>query len=1438
MQKINVKNLLRLNKQKKCRPLHLILANRAQEKLGEIDNVFSVNYHTQLNGGDELTFTVYKEVNGKPCRLWEELIQFRLIWVKEYKEWFQMTVQIDESEKITKKVINAVSLCEAELSQVYMNSTEINTEADIARKEYQHPTIFYNPDAVNESLLHRVLEKVPNYTIKEVDKTLHNIQRSFCIDDSTTVYDFLTGTLAPEIGCLFLFDSNERGIYVYDLETTCLGTKSDGTPCNYRSDTDFTVCPECGGTQLHFPYGFDTTIFVDKNNLGKDIQLSVNTDEIKNCFKVTGGDDIVNAAVKNINPNGSNTIYYFNESTRQDMSDELVRKLDCYQALLTEYTTTKEFSISNTAQYNSLIDKIKQCYPDTNYAKLNAAYTGYHNLIAQYYNTIDLLLYLESGMMPKPNDTDNTTAQSQANLLTAASLSSVAVTDVAVPNLIYTANNAVLAMAKCIINTGSFQVKISESSINSQTWTGKFEVTSYFDKEDTATTDFITILINDEEEIYIQQKIDKTMAKYGDTLVTDLFQIKEAAEFEKELKKYCLNSLNSFSEAYHSALDVLTEHKQSEEDASFYEQLYVPYYEKFKMIQQEITTRGSDIETVSNIKTNLETIKSEVHDTLNLENYLGTELWNTFISYRREDSYQNDNYVSDGLSNEELINLCNELMQTAKTQLIKSGEKQYSITATLNNLLLIKDEDGNCVFEPILNDFTLGNFIRCKIDGVLYKMRLSDVTINYEDLNQLSVTFYDVNTLKSLMHTASTILQSAASMASSYSAVKKQAQKGANADYSIDTLRKEGLDSAQFHIFNTYNKTIIDDHGILSRNYDDVNDQYSDEQLRINGSNLILTDNAWKSTRLAIGKQTYTLNNASHTEYGVNSDFVLSGKIIGGDIYSANYQTDANGNIIRGTHFGLSSGNFELADGRILYNKEANTVTLKNVTMQWNTINNLSISDITGLDDKFNSLQEQIDGSITTWFQNGEPALDNYPANEWTTDADRTIHLGDLYYDNLTGYAYRFQYTDNRFSWAKITDTDITKALSDAAKAQDTADGKRRVFVTTPVPPYDEGDLWTQGAEGDLLRCAVPKAKGENYHVNDWVKTSKYTDDTTANEAKQLLADYQSAINAAFGVTATYIDKNTVISPKIGGGYLKISNGSQSVQIDSASGTLFKVLNGTTNVMGIDSSGNGYFQGKITATTGSIGGCELNHGHIFYNSPLQPDGKYYGFGLNGTMDNYDTEGAIAFYAGSSDALPSSVMNTAPLRIYHNGALYASKAVISGILTADSGSRIADFYIDSDKLYRNEGIYGVGLSAPSNANIAIWAGTNTSQIGNAPFQVYYDGSIKAEKGHIGGWEIAEDEFVSLKGNTVMSRLSPHQLWVSENGNGDNYSHILPTSIFTHSVSRDGNHNYVFHAKMEEGTLTLYDANSPEDVVFVIDLATKTIGIGEGWTTPWD
>ena len=151
-------------------------------------------------------------------------------------------------------------------------------------------------------------------------------------------------------------------------------------------------------------------------------------------------------------------------------------------------------------------------------------------------------------------------------------------------------------------------------------------------------------------------------------------------------------------------------------------------------------------------------------------------------------------------------------------------------------------------------------------------------------------------------------------------------------------------------------------------------------------------------------------------------------------------------------------------------------------------------------------LQSQIDGSIQTWFYNGVPTISNAPANEWTTDEVKNNHLGDLYYDLDTGYAYRFMVQNGVYSWSRLADSDVTTALQNAAKAQDTADSKRRIFVTTPTPPYDVGDLWVQGSGGDIKRCQTAKTSSQSYAAADWVLASKYTDDSALDDYKDVVA--------------------------------------------------------------------------------------------------------------------------------------------------------------------------------------------------------------------------------------------------------------------------------------------------------------------------------------------
>lgn len=155
-------------------------------------------------------------------------------------------------------------------------------------------------------------------------------------------------------------------------------------------------------------------------------------------------------------------------------------------------------------------------------------------------------------------------------------------------------------------------------------------------------------------------------------------------------------------------------------------------------------------------------------------------------------------------------------------------------------------------------------------------------------------------------------------------------------------------------------------------------------------------------------------------------------------------------------------------------------------------------------DPKIEDIQNQIDGKIDTYYYDYEPANSNHPASEWTTAYERQKHVGDLFFWKSKGFTYRYMKVDTSYQWVRVKDADIVSAMETASKAQDTADGKRRNFITTPMPPYDVGDLWTQGNTGDLMRCQTARTSG-NYVSSDWVKATKYTDDSAVDELNKSL---------------------------------------------------------------------------------------------------------------------------------------------------------------------------------------------------------------------------------------------------------------------------------------------------------------------------------------------
>lgn len=275
------------------------------------------------------------------------------------------------------------------------------------------------------------------------------------------------------------------------------------------------------------------------------------------------------------------------------------------------------------------------------------------------------------------------------------------------------------------------------------------------------------------------------------------------------------------------------------------------------------------------------------------------------------------------------------------------------------------------------------------------------------------------------------------------------------------------------------------------------------------------------SVTLYHGVNGYTFNNKEYVDYGVNHSTNKAFFHVYGDMYFGDRPTSAN--------------NYE-GDSYVKYDSDKKKVTIKgdldikstydgktlDKYIADNSLDKNAVETIIKKSETITDLQNQIDGAIETWFYDGVPTLKNAPASGWDTDMMKN-HLGDLYYDNKTGKAYRFAKDGSTYKWIIITDTELTKAIEDSSQALKDAKSKRRIFGSQPVPPYDVNDMWVNATypsdgstyKNEVLRCQTNKAAGSQFAIGDWIKASKYTDDTVANAAKKAAEYAQKAAQTA-----------------------------------------------------------------------------------------------------------------------------------------------------------------------------------------------------------------------------------------------------------------------------------------------------------------------------------
>lgn len=1101
-----------------------VLATKNGDKISNITNVTDIVTKHAMNSYSEFSFNAHKELNRNTLRCWNDIKDFKLMWIPEWDMWFETYVEIDEENEDIKKVTGK-SLGEAELSQIMLYNIEINTEADISRDDYKIPTTFYNPDHPEASLVNRLTEKAPHYRFAHIDISLMNIQRTFTFDKKS-IYDALK-EVAEELNCLFVFgcgsDANgkpERTISVYDLEANC-------KDCGHR-DTFVDKCPKCGSTNVTNGYGEYTNVFISRDNLVEEVTYTTDVDSVKNCFKLTAGDDLMTAAIRSCNPNGSDYIYYFSDAVRSDMSEQLQEKLSAYDKLYEEYQKTHNFDIDSSFvnNYNAIVTKYIKY--DDSLKKIESPITGYPKLMRTYFDTIDMVQFLKNKLMPNITKPDNS-AKSQGEYLMENLPSSAATTSL--KNLsVSTANNIMISLAQSIVK-GSFKITVTETTLSNDVWRGKFNLKSYSDEDDTYTSSPVSIGINENYEEYVRQRIEKILNKSDDNYydIVGLFK-QDLTVFKSELKKYCLDSLNTFQKCCQSCIDIMVQQGVASDSSTattsnainakaIYDSLYVPYYNKLNAIQDEILVREDEVYTVEGkynnqnelvqdgVQIEIERIIGDVQDTLNFQKFIGDELNKEFCAFLRMDEYSNDNYISDGLDNTELFQNAFDFINVATKELYKSATLQHSITGTLKNFLRMRE------FAPIVNSFKNGNWITIQIDDEIYKLRIIEYTIDFASSQNIDVTFSDVISAKDIASDIKSILDQASNMATSYGSIVRQSDMNSNFSKKMSDMILKGLDMTNTKIVSSADNQDItwDEHGLLCREFNDILNDYNPCQLKIINHGLYITNDGWKTAKAGVGQFYYfdPKDKVYKEGYGIIADTLVGNLILSSQVGIYNeeksIEMDKNGIIVTTNTYNKNVFTIkkEITDdeGNITYERQlyiddnGNIVLGGGASISWDNVigtdkdgksNSMSklfetLNDT--LNEKYNYLLNQDDKKAETWYQSGDPSVD------WTTADDKKKHIGDLWYDtkNQKTYIYGVK------GWEE-TKTNPPDSVFDKI------DGKAQIFVAQPKSPYAVGDLWFNSATSDIMTCVKARNTIGEFDSTEWEKRNKYTDDSTLTD--------------------------------------------------------------------------------------------------------------------------------------------------------------------------------------------------------------------------------------------------------------------------------------------------------------------------------------------------
>ncbi len=957
----------------------IFLCDRQLNTIGEIYPVGDLRIKCVLNGGDEISFSTPKNVSNHENPLYHKIKDYSVVFVRGFG-YFEVSPTINDTYTSI-KTMNGNSLGESELSQLFC-TLECNTSSDMENFGKLHPTepyistVLYS-DKVDHSLIHRILTYAPNYSVGTVDDTIKNIQRTFSFSRKDIISCF--SEIAQEIGCIFdiVVRRNEDGmveriVNIYDAQYC--------KDCRSRNVING-VCQDCGSTDIG-GIGEDTNISVGTDNLSNEITLTPDGN-MKNCFIIEGGDDIITDTVEGILPSGNKKLYMFSPETKELFSSELQKKYNDY---IIQFSNSRE---------------------------------PYEKLLEIEYGILDLILYLQSGRMPTPEtqDTpDDTTNGTVSGLKREVDHIIDQYGTLFPQGLGHTDNsdtisrNGIVRQVMSLFVHDGYMIRQENGNYDKEKlrWTGDIlmyeirdnsskaiihvsENSSTIEYSDTETQDTIPFCIKFSKDYttYLKQMVAITTKNY------ELIE-EQGLNQPKGWQKYSLNRLYSYESGYQACIETLeeiicksdlpaiineaeaikkkyydrkteiSEYMTRLEDIIFH--LY-SYFGNFDIAPSSIKSeptifttgdsaflnmvhyiqygtwagesknqitdhpiyckncgsknvtltgckqcKSENISTYSELAqtvyenymldpTPLETQRKQIRENNDLREFLKDpetkeDLYTELCSFIREDVYTNSNFISDGLSNSELIQKSRGLIQKAEQELAKACISQHTLSGNIYSFAAysrLSKEDFP--ISGIYDGFKLGNFMRYFADdGKTYKLRLSSEEFSWTDSGaELNVEFTDViQYFDGGISDLASLIQTMGNLSTSFDSIKKQSEQGVEANHTFQKIKNEGLQSALSNVLSARNIDVqIDERGILLRKYNYDLDDYDQHQMKLINRNIVMTDDSWEHAKLAIGLGRHN----DELVYGVWADLLVGDLIVGKELVIKNKNENGDSSV-------------------------------------------------------------------------------------------------------------------------------------------------------------------------------------------------------------------------------------------------------------------------------------------------------------------------------------------------------------------------------------------------------------------------------------------------------------------------------------------------------------------------------------------------------------